>query len=171
MADLADAVRTKIMNAFANTPYPGDDNLVVNQSDQDPECREIARAFVSKRWEDVSPDMLREHAQALPLFTPSAFRYYLAAYMIASIDPGPEAETLRDLATFNLTPPRRDRAWRSEFFDSRASQFTTAEKGAIRSFLEWVEASKRAAWKSQGLTPPPSEIAAAIEYWEPSKWK
>ena len=169
MADLADAVRTKIMDAFADAPYPGDDNLVVNQSGQDPECREIAAAFVSKRWEDVSPDMLREHAQALPIFTPSAFRYYLPAYMIASIDPGPEGETLRDLATFNLTPPRSDRVWRSGFFDSRASQFTAAEKGAIRSFLEWVEASRRAAWETQGLTPPLSEIAAAIEYWGPSR--
>jgi hypothetical protein len=80
--------------------------------------------------------------------------------MIASIDPGPEGETLRDLATFNLTPPRSDRAWRSGFFDSRSSQFTAAEKGAIRSFLEWVEASRRAAWETQGLTPPLSEIAA-----------
>src|SRR4051794_33677193 len=89
-------VKTKILKAFAATPYPGDKNLVTDQSGYDPEYREVLRAFKGKGWKDISVEMVRKYKDALPLFTPAAFRYYLPAYMIACVDSYYDVDTVRD---------------------------------------------------------------------------
>lgn len=161
MAHSAEEVKTKIANAFAEAPYPGDGNLV---SGHDPECREIARAFAGKRWSEVGAEMVGAYSQALPLFTPEAFRYYLGAYMMAAIDASEEAA--KDFVVFNLIPPRRTTGWRADFFRTRAGQFNVAERQAIGSFLELMKERRLADWRGAGAEPPESGIGGAIEYWE-----
>jgi hypothetical protein len=164
MADTAQDVKTKIASAFTAAPYPGDDNLVADPSEWDPECREIARAFAGKRWIEVTPEIIGAHSQALPLFTPAGFRYYLPAYMMATID-APDPEALRDFVVFNLAPPRRPTGRKADFFQARAGQFTAAEREAIRSFLGLMDERRSAEWRSQGAEPPDSPIRSAIDYW------
>jgi hypothetical protein len=165
MPNMAEDVKAKILGAFAAAPYPGDANLVVDPTGWDPECREIASAFKAKSWNDVCREMVRKYSQALPLFTPEAFRYYLPAYMIASIEPGSDADAVRDFVLANLTPPRQPTGWPAEFFHARAAQFSAAERDANKSFLELIEEQRLANWESQGLEPPPSRIKTAINYW------
>jgi hypothetical protein len=126
--------------------------------------RQSARAFAGKRWTEVTSDMVRVHSQALPLLTPSAFRHYLPAYIMATID-APDSEALRDFVVFNLAPPRRPTGRNADFFQARAGQFSTAEREAIRSFLELMDERRSAEWRSQGAEPPESPIRAAIDYW------
>jgi hypothetical protein len=164
MAQSAGEVTAKIKDAFAKTPKPSDDELV-GSHEGDPECTEVARAFRAQRWTDLSREMLRDHSQALPLFTPSAFRHYLPAYMMACLGSREEAEVLRDFVIFNLTPPRRSAGWRADFFRARATQFSPEERDAIKCFLELMEERRVIDWKSQGLDPPPSRIKGAIDYW------
>jgi hypothetical protein len=165
MAERMEEVKTKILNAFAATPHPGERNLVADQSGWDPECRELGRDFDGKNWRDVTAELVFAHSQGLPLFTPVAYRHYLPAYLMVSLERGEAADTVRDFVVSNLTPPPRPTGWRADFFRMRATQFSAAEREAIRSFLELMEERRHAEWSSQGVEPPTSGIKAAIDYW------
>jgi hypothetical protein len=162
---LQHSVNTKILEAFGATHYPGDKNLVTDQSGYDPECREVLRAFKGKDWKNVSVEMVRKYKDALPLFTPAAFQYYLPAYMIACLDSYYDVDTALDSVLFNLTPQESRRGWQWDFFRVRAQQFSERERDAIRSFLELMDQYERADWASEGKEPPGNGVKAAIDFW------
>jgi hypothetical protein len=166
MVDSAASVSDKICAAFAATPYPGDENIAVDQTGHDPECNEIATAFAGKRWTQITPEILREFSQSLPLLTSPAFRYFLPAYMIGTIDPQVDLSGARDFVVFNLTPPGARTGWQADLFRARAELFTTEERDAIRSFLELMEQQKRAEWESEGRHAPLKELQQAIRFWK-----
>ena len=161
----ADAVKAKVREAFDASPYPGNENLVVDQSGHDPEGMAIASAFRGKGWEDVSVEMLRSHADALPLFTPAAFRYYLPAYMIGAIDHYYDLDVALDGVLFNLTPPKERSGWEWDFFWARAQQFEESEREAIRSFLELMDRYEHADWASEGMEQPGDRVGPALGFW------
>ena len=165
MAELADAVKMRILEAFRLTPYPADDDLVTDQSGHDPESMEIASAFKGKDWKDVSMEMLHEHADSLPLFTPTAFRYYLPAYMIGCIDSYYDLDVTLDGVLFNLTPPKERSGQEWDFFWARAQVFNEQEREAIRSFLELMDQYERADWASEGMEPPEDRVGPALAFW------
>lgn len=165
MAESADTIKAKIREAFEDAPYPGDESLVADQSDYDPESRVIANAFKGKDWRDVSLEMLRNHADALPLFTPAAFRYYLPAYMIGCVDSYYDLNVAPGAVLFNLTPPKQRNEWEWDFFWVRAQQFNEHEKGVIKSFLALMDLYERADWASQGMEPPKDRVGPALEFW------
>lgn len=165
IAQIRDAAKAKILTAFAATPYPGDDSLVVDQSGFDPECNEIAREFRGKDWKDISVEMLLKYKEALPLFTPAAFRYYLPAYMIGCTDFYDQMDVALDSTLFNLTPPQTRSGWSWDFFWIRAQQFNESEKDAIKSFLELMAHCERADWASEGMEPPVDRAKSAFEFW------
>jgi hypothetical protein len=59
--------RESIESAFAEVPYPGDDNIADHQNCL--ECEEL-RTYLH---------------EALPLLTPEAFRFFLPGYMLAAL--------------------------------------------------------------------------------------
>lgn len=165
MVNLKQDVHTKILEAFASTPYPGDEALVADQSGYDPECNEICSAFKGKNWKDISVEMVNEHKEALPLLTPGAFRYYLPAYMIGCVNSYYDVDVALDSVLFNLTPPqpRSGLEWNS--FWTRAQQFNEQESDAIKSFLELMHQYQRADWASEGMEPPADRVGPAIDFW------
>lgn len=76
-----------IKEAFANVPYPGDENLIDNEHRATcEECQEIYTYFIGKLWEnclDEESSIWVSHAQCF--FTPLAWQYYLPAYLIDDI--------------------------------------------------------------------------------------
>ena len=165
MAKFADAVKTRILEAFRATPYPGDEDLVTDQSGYDSESREIASAFKGKNWKDISLKMLREHADALPFFTLTAFRYYLPAYMIGCVDSYYDVDVALDSVLFNLTPPKERSGWEWDFFYARAQRFNEQEREAIRSFLDLMDQYGYADWASEGMEPPEARVEPALAFW------
>jgi hypothetical protein len=165
MEKSAGAVKTKVLEAFDATSYPGDKNLVVDQSGYDPECMEIVSAFKGEDWKNISVEMLRNYADALPLFTPSAFRYYLPAYMLGAVDSYYALDVALDNVLFNLTPPKKRSGWEWDFFWARAQQFNEEEREAIRSFLELMDHYERADWASEGMEPPRDRVGPAFRFW------
>lgn len=109
--------------------------------------------------------MVREHKEALPLFTPAGFRYYLPAYMIACIDHRDEIDVALDGAIFNLTPPRARRGWKWAWFEARARLFTAPERDAIRGFLELMAQHDVEDWASAGRAPPVDRVQPALAFW------
>jgi hypothetical protein len=161
--DLPDAVRARIEAAFSFLDYPGDDRIVPDESD--PESREVADSFRGKRWKDMPLQLIRQHSQSLPLFTPLAFRYYLPAFMCALVDSYYDADILRDTVLFNLTPPPKRVGPDWDFFWARANQFRVKEIDAICSFLELMDQYDRADWASTGIDRTIDRVEPAASFW------
>ncbi len=54
--------------------------LLLNMSAK--ECFEVRKAFLNKDWKEITPKILQENYDKLPLFSPEAFHYFLPAYLI-----------------------------------------------------------------------------------------
>jgi len=143
-------LEASIAAAFRDVPHPGDHALVSGDVSYDPEYREVARDFSGMAWPGISAAFVREHADALALLSPAAFRYFLPAYLLACLATGAELDTAPLNVLGSLTPPEDADPEASEFFASRVVAFTRAEARAICAYLE--------AW-------PADDTTAALAYW------
>lgn len=116
------------------------------------ECEEVRHSFSSKTWQDLlddPADPLQFLGDALPLFSESAFEYYLPAYMVWSLRHLHTDNMLADNLVWTLCPTdpygsadealnlaKRDRLVR------RTSALTLAQKDAVKAFLEFAIASE-----------------------------
>jgi hypothetical protein len=75
--------RESIESAFAEVPYPGDDNIADHQNCL--ECEELRTYLRGKTWKELSFPKLHDFHEALPLLTPEAFRFFLPGYMLAAL--------------------------------------------------------------------------------------
>ncbi|GMU83528.1 MAG: hypothetical protein AMXMBFR47_33980 [Planctomycetota bacterium] len=124
-----EAVRAEIEAGFAATPPPDPRQLIATYDDEG-----IVDYFAGRdRW-DHTPWDLRWLEASLSYFTPSAFRYYVPAYMLATLD---------DRDTMDSVP---DRLWRtfcdwsgsSDLFRmTLAELFTEPERAAIAAFIRY----------------------------------
>jgi len=174
---LADAaVSLRIRTAFLPASSPADDPIVLALPGDDPECDQILKAFGGRDWKEVSSETVRKFADALPLFTPAAFRYYLPAYMLASLeegggepfsnaepDSGFDNGDVMDFVLFRLTLP--EAVEDCSYFLERAQQFSGRERGAIARYLETVAERKKTEWAGEELALQREEIARAIRFW------
>lgn len=158
-------VKVALFAAFADIPYPGDENIVVDQNVFDPECTEIVSAFTGMKWQDVSVEMVLQFKEALPLFTPAAFSFYLPAYMVACVDAYYDVDVALDSVLFNLTPPVSRSGWQWDFFQARVKGFSGPQVDATRSFLTLMNEYELADWASAGKVPPRERIGRAMDFW------
>jgi hypothetical protein len=161
-------VKAQIAEAFRDVPYPGDGELVLDQTGRDPEGMEIAEAFRRMEWQSISSETVREHATALPLFTPAAFRYFLPAYMTASLDGYYDLDVAPHSTVFNLTPPTHRAGEKWLFFWDRAQGLTQSEREAVAAFLEVIAEYERMDWASAGMEPPEDRVGPALKWWRES---
>jgi hypothetical protein len=127
----------KIESAFADTPYPGDENLV-NLYHNDVfchECAEIKEIFKGKEWKTVAKETLARYYASLSLFKPQAYRYYLPAFLIAPLQliELKTADNLPPSIVFSLSPRHKE----EDYFQSRIRGFNAAQKSVITEFLEF----------------------------------
>jgi hypothetical protein len=125
----SDQVRFLIEQAFANTPYPGDnfDAISVTGCDDG-----LVAYFRGTSWRGHSPDNLREHAYSLPFFTDAAYRYWLPAFMLAELDDHEIADIIATMIAIDFSE--------SAFRERRLAAFSQEELEAIASFLRYCEA-------------------------------
>lgn len=78
----------RIRAAFADSIYPGDDNLVTGSewgTDDWP-----ASFYRGKHWQELSNGEIQASYDSLPFLTIVAFQFYLPAFLIASLSVGDE---------------------------------------------------------------------------------
>lgn len=84
----AEAIKSQIRRAFADTPYPGDHALVRSVGDEPDEVVELFRG--KDDWRGLTADFVDKAGAASPcalsFFSAGAFRFYLPAYLIADLD-------------------------------------------------------------------------------------
>lgn len=98
-------VLEKIASSFEKMPYPGDLNIVYDNSGYHLECVEIQNIFANKHWNELTLETLLAQNSALAFMTPQAFRFYLPAYLSIVIREFEEADVLIDNTVFDLTLP------------------------------------------------------------------
>lgn len=147
-----------ITEAFHSVQYPGDDNLITNRNDL--ESLEIELAFRGRKWQDLSFETVFKHRDSLPFFSPSAFRYYLPAYMCFSITNYSDSDTLPEYVVYQLSPPSNaSQADEWQRFESNCSAFTKDQRKAIAVFLAYL-------WEHHSDDFPFCEPRKALEtYW------
>ncbi|MEA5514770.1 DUF6714 family protein [Nodularia sp. UHCC 0506] len=127
----------EIEGAFSTSQYPRDDQLVYDNSGNHLECEEIARDFRGKDWKTIPLETLRYNADSLLFFTPQAYRFYLPAYLLASIQFYREADIITNNVVYSLTAPE-EQGFEMKRFLLRVSFFSLTQKSAIRSFLKFL---------------------------------
>ncbi|MBI4801750.1 MAG: hypothetical protein HY796_04410 [Elusimicrobia bacterium] len=76
-------LKEKIEAAFADVPYPGDNNLVETRIPEDLDAVKYFRGVKWQDWKDKPAEFLNSKANDYSFFlSPAAFRYYLPLYMI-----------------------------------------------------------------------------------------
>ena len=72
---------TEITGAFKDEPYPGDLNIVYDNSGFHLECIEIREAFKGHKWTEVPDEILSTEQTALSFMSKEGFKYYLPTFM------------------------------------------------------------------------------------------
>jgi hypothetical protein len=156
----APAVKKQIEAAWANVPYPGDENLRDGSS---LEGQEVADFLRGKRWKDVTLTSLQSEyvgdgSACLGFLSPAAFRYYLPAYMLIAVDHYYNADVIADSAWSSLNPsyPEGTEMWL--WWHERVCEFSSEQIRAIVGFLRFLDAAYGEAYPLQG----PKD---AISFW------
>jgi hypothetical protein len=126
-----------IENVFSNLEYPGDENLVYDNSDKYVDVAETKVNFCGKHWRELSIDTINYHRDDLPFFTPEAFCFYLPAFLIASVSfPIEVIDVLPDNLMLVLTPDRENHETDAKL-TTIVNRLTPQQKMVILDFLEW----------------------------------
>ncbi len=122
----------KIRKAFGNLEYPGDENIVYDNSSDYDELVETAQSFRGIHWTEASLETLKTNFERIPFFSDEATRFYLPAYMIATLLHFDEVGSLAWNTVRSLTP-YEDRIERLNHIKTISD---AQQKAVIREFLQ-----------------------------------
>lgn len=145
MEDLSnkDKLIQKIVQAFSEVEFPGNDNLVAQSYGEEPDL--VKNHFSGQgSWNKLTPDFL-DFDGALSFFSDEAFRFYIPAFMIADINEKLEYNDPSVRLCWSLTPQSENekiaKVWGGGTVGERAKEcfedFTEAQVNAIISYLHW----------------------------------
>ncbi len=147
--------------AFPDAPPPSPAEM---HGDHCPECIATNAVFAGRRWQEIT---VADLARNLPvsLLTPAAFRYYLPALMLRSVEAPGLLDCVPEGVVGSLSPPNGKP---SEDMAAVYATFDEAQIRAIVAFLRVFEARE----KLDGYPPEAFEwapvsrsLARAIDYW------
>lgn len=126
-----EALKARVAAAFADVPRPAAGGLVQCGCD---ECAGVARSFAGLSWREVGAEVLEENYDKLPLFSPAAFRHFLPAYLLHSLEHF-EFAGVCEYTLYQLTPGKEDGA-SAAFYAARFEPFTPEQMEAVYAFLD-----------------------------------
>jgi hypothetical protein len=137
------SVTDNIRQSFGGRALPMPEDL----SSSLREDEEIKR-FAGRHWQDLDPEFLRQNYDAIPLFTPEAFSYYLPAFMLAAVNTGSPPDALYVDSILHMLRPNDDPA--TETYQRRRwEQLTAHEVEALDQWLHWLEQTSSDAYFKQ----------------------
>jgi hypothetical protein len=90
---------------FQAVPYPGDEDIVYDNSGTHLECQSIQQKFKGKDWQNVSTQMLLDEQTALAFMSARGFAYFLPAYLRFALVDIDEADMIPINLVYSLTLP------------------------------------------------------------------
>ena len=100
-----DQIIKVIIDAFKDEKYPGDSNIVYDNSGTHLECEQVKEAFTGQLWEKLHENFLFENRTALSFFSKEGFKYFIPAFMIFSAKKFHEADDTPDILIGEFTLP------------------------------------------------------------------
>jgi hypothetical protein len=160
--ELRSKISADVESAFGSQEHPGDENLIEFSGRTDPDLVDLASAFRDRDWRELDQAFLARHYDALFFFTPPAFRFYLPAYILHSLEfesSGMIGPTTVDC----LVPPPHGIGLDPRWFNSRVQDLKHQQVSAICSFLEYLVTAYGAEFLND-------EPRLALEtYWSPRR--
>ena len=130
-------LRDRVVQAFKDAPYPGDDNLIRNPlAVQMDDYAQIVAHCKGKHWQELDRQAIVNNDVNLPFFSPEAFRFYLPAFLVVALE-DPEGNEF-DKIVFNLLPPPPNDSEDVEYFAKMVAGLSRTQREVIRDFLELV---------------------------------
>ena len=120
--------------AFADVPRPPAGEVVQCGC---AECATLAKRFAGLGWREVGAELLEESYDQLPLFSPAAFRHFLPAYLLHSLEQFENAGVC-EYTLYHLTPGKETEG-SAEYYAARFAPFTPEQMGAVYDFLNLAE--------------------------------
>ena len=154
-------LREKIMSAFADVPYPGDESIGHPEGRDDGE--DVAEFLCGKHWRSL--DFKTLWTPALRWMTPEAFHHYFPAFLLAALDPTSSGEP-SDIFNF-ISVGRSYRRQPDETFRENFKNFTPAQKQVVRNFLAWM-LDELVAFQQETRSLYPDderELRAVLDFW------
>lgn len=122
--------RDAAATAFASVPRPADRDYT---TDAGGEGLEESSAFFGKDWRGLMPDFLHTYRDVLFWFTPSAFHYYLPAFLCASLDVDVKSSIYVDTLLRLLRADAED-----SFSRERWGRLSEEQIGVLEDWLDWL---------------------------------
>lgn len=91
--------------AFKNEPYPGDLNLLTDNSGYDLEATQIRDSFKAHTWQNMPDKLMRYEQGGYGFLSLPGFKYYFPAYLCFTVRDYYEADSIPDNLVNNLTLP------------------------------------------------------------------
>jgi hypothetical protein len=76
-------LRRQILATFPQTTPPLPENITSHPCE---ECEAVTEDFSGVRWWCADDELIDVNVDALPLFTPAAYHYYLPAFFLRALD-------------------------------------------------------------------------------------
>jgi len=132
----ATALVRAIEAAFGNLSVPGDDNLVLNDSGSHLECNQVKAKFRGRHWRSLSLSDLTGEADSLAFFTPEAFRFFLPAFVRASVLDYDRSDLIPMVVVGALMRPTDPCL--ASYHEARIATLTGKQKRVLRQFLSFL---------------------------------
>jgi hypothetical protein len=146
-----------IRSAFAGVDREGGTSLhqaqVLDDYGSDEELRAAAALDADRRWEDVPSHDIESHTSALSFVDPIGFRYYIAAYMVWSLEHYESSDSFSvDHTIYSLSSSMSQ--------EDRFDLLSREQVHAITGFLQYM------AEHSAGLADQVAASEALSGYWK-----
>lgn len=132
-SDLRDSVMRTIEKAFAETCYPGDEDLLHAQCMDDNDIKDF---YGRQDWRQVPEQVIDHSNAALSFFSPEAYRFYLPAFLLWVLRHFDSTDSFTvDSTIYSLAPEENDLR---QFVLSKYALLDVAQRRAILGFLEYL---------------------------------
>ncbi len=126
-----DSLKEKVSAAFADVPRPDKNNIALCPC---PECTALTRTLAGVEWRAVTPEVLEATHEQLPLFSPRAFRYFLPAYLLHSLDHF-GYDGVCEFTVYALTPGKETES-SAAYNRERFARFAPEQMDVVHDFLD-----------------------------------
>jgi hypothetical protein len=153
--DTIDSLKRIIGDAFGEITHPGDDQLLASDCFDVGEVENFRQSNVPTKWQQLAPSVIDYNYGSLPFLSPSAYRFFLPAYLIRALDTFRDAtNNVIEFVIYALTAP--DDPILLKHFLTQQSLLNSTQRKAIHQFLKTIE---------DHYPPLSNDAATAATYW------
>ena len=132
-----------VEEAFTNVPYPGDDKIgFIGPHTGTASAEEVQIIFKGKHWKELlqKPNRwFRSHYWVFSSLTPSAYHFFLPAFIIKSVTDEKDLDLVPDWIVYNLIPPpKKYNKSLMPIYVDRMAKFNLKQKRALIIFLKYL---------------------------------